>query len=69
MWKNGQCVTVCGKRCRVKSVQRGCFACDYCALDCDDDADCDSICFEEKSKLDGDQYLEEIPAKGKVLAK
>lgn len=69
MWKNGQIVTVCGKKCRVKSALRGHFPCNHCTLDCDASADCDSICFSEESKLDGDQYLEEIPAKGKVLAK
>lgn len=69
MWKNGQCVTVCGKKCRVKSAPGYQLPCDYCALNHNASADCNSICLSEKSKLNGNQYLEEIPAKGKVLAK
>lgn len=64
MWKNGQCVTINKKRYRVKSSPRGYFACNLCTLCCDADFDCDSICFSENNKLDGDGYLEEIPVKG-----
>ena len=69
MWKNGQCVTVYGKKYRVKSAPGYQFPCDYCALNHYAGAVCDSICFSEESKLNGNQYLKEIPAKGKVLAK
>lgn len=69
MWKNGQIVTVCGKTCRVKSTPREYFSCNLCALTCDTAADCDPICFSKDRKLGDYQYLEEIPAKGKVLVK
>ena len=71
MWKPGQIVTIDRKKYRVKSVQHWYLACSRCALNCrySTNAICDSICFSVDSKLDGDQYLEEIPAKGKVLAK
>lgn len=60
MWKNGQIVTISGKKYRVKSAPCGHFPCDHCALDCDDSIECDSLCFLEENKLDGNQYLEEL---------
>lgn len=63
MWKAGQIVTVRGKKYRVKSELCGFLPCTQCALDCCVDANCDSICFSKEHKLDGDQYLEEIPTK------
>lgn len=69
MWKNGQIVTVCGKKCRVKSTPVGYFSCNRCALIGSIDNACNPICFTKGHKLGGYQYLEEIPAKGKVLAK
>lgn len=67
MWKNGQIVTINKKKYRVKSVQHY-LACSRCALD-GAISKCDRICFSKDRKLSDYQYLEEIPAKGKVLAK
>lgn len=68
MWKNGQIVTINKRKYRVKSAQLLHFACDNCAFD-GQISDCDRICFSIEKKLGDYQYLEEIPAKGKVLAK
>lgn len=75
MWKNGQCVTIKGKRYRVKSAQQRHLACSSCALDCRPYGakldpywtifDCDHICFSKERKLGDYQYLEEIPTKKK----
>lgn len=68
MWKPGQIVTVYGKKCRVKSVPHGYAACGECALEYHPQL-CNRICFSKERKLGDYQYLEEIPAKGKVLVK
>lgn len=75
MWKAGQCVTIKGKRYRVKSAQQRHLACSSCALDCRPYGaifipywtlfDCDRICFSKERKLGDYQYLEEIQAKKK----
>lgn len=71
MWKNGEIVTVCGKKYIVKSAPHAYLfrmwllgtsnaACNLCSLCRDTDANCNAICFSEENKLNGDQYLEEL---------
>lgn len=61
MWKNGQCVTVKGKRYRVKSSNHP-IPCPRCALwgECES---CNMLCSKDCTKLGLNQYLEEICGK------
>lgn len=63
MWKNGQCVTVNGKRYRVKSRQFPYFLpCPACAFVNSPEGNtvCDKLCFSIPQKLGDNKYLEEI---------
>ena len=66
MWKNGQCITVNGKRYRVKYRQLPYLPCPACAFvnTLGGNEICDKLCFSVLPKLGDNQYLEEIPAKG-----
>lgn len=69
MYKNGQIITVDGKRYRVKTAENMPYVCAYCALQFSRTGACGSLCLSKENKLNIRQYLKKIPAKGKVLAK
>lgn len=63
MYKNGQIITVNGKKYRVKTATSIFSTCEQCDLQFSKTEPCESLCLSKESKLNIRQCLEQIPIK------